>query len=118
MIIFHFANDSVLDTVTLSILILKRKEKVQRSKIHVPGITMNHLQEYHKQTKAQEKQKAKRRIIIIGSGIAAVSAAETLRRLNFDGAISIYSESAQLPYERRLLSKQLFLCFCLLMIFL
>ena len=108
MIIFHFANDSVLDTVTLSILILKGKEKVQRSKIHVPGITMNHLQEYHKQTKAQEKQKAKRRIIIIGSGIAAVSAAETLRRLNFDGAISIYSESAHLPYERRLLSKQLY----------
>ena len=47
------------------------------------------------------------RIVIIGAGIAAVSAAKTIRLLNKDIEIYIYGEEKFLPYKRIRLTKDL-----------
>ena len=49
------------------------------------------------------------RFLIIGGGIAAVAAAEEIRRLNATASIVMISEEAALPYYRPALSKELFL---------
>lgn len=49
-----------------------------------------------------------KRAVIIGGGIAAVSAAVALRRYHFKGSIDLYSEEAYYPYKRYLLSKALY----------
>ncbi|WP_058910127.1 3-phenylpropionate/cinnamic acid dioxygenase ferredoxin--NAD(+) reductase subunit [Entomohabitans teleogrylli] len=48
-------------------------------------------------------------IIIVGGGQAAAMAAATLRQLGFDGALSLLSDEAHLPYERPPLSKAMLL---------
>jgi len=45
------------------------------------------------------------RIIIIGGGLAAVSAAKTLRTEGFEGTVTVLSEEGQFPYDRPPLSK-------------
>src|SRR5246127_5064647 len=47
-----------------------------------------------------------KRIVIVGGGLAAARTAEQLRRLAFDGAITIVSDEVNLPYDRPPLSKQ------------
>ena len=49
------------------------------------------------------------RFVIVGGGIAAVAAAEEIRRLNATASIVMISEEASLPYYRPALSKELFL---------
>ncbi len=46
-------------------------------------------------------------IALLGGGLAAHSAAETLRKEGFDGRISLISSEALQPYDRTLLSKAL-----------
>ncbi|WP_425986777.1 NAD(P)/FAD-dependent oxidoreductase [Brevundimonas sp. TWP1-2-1b1] len=45
------------------------------------------------------------RVVIIGGGLAAVSAAKTLRTEGFEGALTMVSEEPCLPYDRPPLSK-------------
>jgi 3-phenylpropionate/trans-cinnamate dioxygenase ferredoxin reductase component len=49
---------------------------------------------------------AGQRHVIVGGGVAAASAAATLRANGFDGEVWIVSDDAALPYERPPLSKQ------------
>ncbi|WP_063066531.1 NAD(P)/FAD-dependent oxidoreductase [Nocardia violaceofusca] len=46
------------------------------------------------------------RFVIVGGGLAAAKLAESLRDNEFDGAITLIAEEAQLPYERPPLSKE------------
>ncbi|NKY45689.1 NAD(P)/FAD-dependent oxidoreductase [Nocardia cerradoensis] len=46
------------------------------------------------------------RFVIVGGGLAAAKLAESLRDNEFDGAITVIAEEAQLPYERPPLSKE------------
>ncbi len=46
------------------------------------------------------------RFVIVGGGLAAAKLAESLRDNDFDGAITLIGEEAQLPYERPPLSKE------------
>lgn len=54
---------------------------------------------------APDERKADERFVIIGSGIAAVSAAQELRRLNPRASVVMVSEETSLPYRRPALSK-------------
>jgi cation diffusion facilitator CzcD-associated flavoprotein CzcO len=45
-----------------------------------------------------------KKILVIGAGIAGLTAVETLRRLSFQGEISIISAEDELPYDRPPLS--------------
>lgn len=49
----------------------------------------------------------KRRVVIAGAGLAAVRAAEALRRKGFDGSVVIVGDEPHLPYDRPPLSKQI-----------
>ncbi|WP_027634496.1 NAD(P)/FAD-dependent oxidoreductase [Clostridium hydrogeniformans] len=49
----------------------------------------------------------KKNYLIIGSGVASISAAKAIRDADKDGNISIYGEEASLPYSRIKLSKNL-----------
>lgn len=44
-------------------------------------------------------------IVVVGAGIAAVTAADELRRLGFDGGIVLIGDEPELPYDRPPLSK-------------
>lgn len=46
------------------------------------------------------------RFVIVGGGLAAAKLAESLRDNDFDGAITLIGEEAQLPHERPPLSKE------------
>lgn len=46
-----------------------------------------------------------RSVVVVGGSIAAVTAAETLRREGFDGAITVVADEEHLPYSRVPLSK-------------
>jgi NADPH-dependent 2,4-dienoyl-CoA reductase/sulfur reductase-like enzyme len=46
-------------------------------------------------------------IVVVGGGLAAVAAVETLRHEGFDGAIRLVSDERELPYDRPPLSKSL-----------
>ncbi|WP_063000750.1 NAD(P)/FAD-dependent oxidoreductase [Nocardia mikamii] len=46
------------------------------------------------------------RFVIVGGGLAAAKLAESLRDNEFDGAVTLIGEEAQLPYERPPLSKE------------
>jgi 3-phenylpropionate/trans-cinnamate dioxygenase ferredoxin reductase subunit len=46
------------------------------------------------------------RIVIIGAGLAGMSAADTLRAQGFDGTITLVGDEAHLPYTKPPLSKQ------------
>lgn len=48
---------------------------------------------------------AQRRMVIVGGGVAAAKAAETLRAEGFPGPVLLVSEEAEVPYERPPLSK-------------
>lgn len=50
---------------------------------------------------------APRRVVIVGTGIAGITAAETLRSNGFDGYITVYGAEPELPYHRAALSKNL-----------
>lgn len=47
-----------------------------------------------------------RSVVIVGASLAGVSAARSLRKHGFDGAIRLVGEEAHLPYQRPPLSKQ------------
>ena len=47
----------------------------------------------------------KKRYVIIGAGIAGITTAETIRSLDQDGEIIIFSKEKELPYSRPMLSK-------------
>lgn len=47
------------------------------------------------------------RVVIVGGGVAAVRAAQTLRASGFSGALTMVAAEAHLPYDRPPLSKQL-----------
>jgi 3-phenylpropionate/trans-cinnamate dioxygenase ferredoxin reductase subunit len=47
-----------------------------------------------------------RSVVIVGASLAGVSAARSLRKHGFDGAITLVGEEAHLPYQRPPLSKQ------------
>lgn len=51
----------------------------------------------------------KRNYVIVGGGPSGVSAAETLRQSGYTGRITILSKEAELPYDRTILSKMLFM---------
>lgn len=51
----------------------------------------------------------KRNYVIIGGGPSGLSAAETLRQSGYTGRITILSKEADLPYDRTILSKMLFM---------
>lgn len=44
-------------------------------------------------------------IVVVGAGIAGVTCVETLRQLNYAGPIVLISKEAELPYDRKSLSK-------------
>jgi 3-phenylpropionate/trans-cinnamate dioxygenase ferredoxin reductase subunit len=46
-----------------------------------------------------------RRIVLVGAGLAAAKAAETLRSDGFDGALTMLGQEPVRPYERPALSK-------------
>src|SRR5258708_21417645 len=46
------------------------------------------------------------RIVIIGAGLAGMSAADTLRAQGFDGSVTLVGDEAHLPYTKPPLSKQ------------
>jgi NADPH-dependent 2,4-dienoyl-CoA reductase/sulfur reductase-like enzyme len=48
-----------------------------------------------------------RRIVVVGGGLAGHSAALTLRQSGYDGDITLFSDEADLPYDRPPLSKGL-----------
>jgi len=48
-----------------------------------------------------------RRIVVVGGGLAAHSAVLTLRQSGYDGDITLFSDEADLPYDRPPLSKDL-----------
>ena len=48
-----------------------------------------------------------KKIVIIGAGSAALSAAETLRKTGYKGYIYMVTKEADIPYDRTLLSKYL-----------
>src|SRR5664279_389758 len=45
------------------------------------------------------------RIVVIGAGLAAAKAIETLRDEGFDGSIALIGDEPEAPYERPALSK-------------
>ncbi|MGW4126014.1 NAD(P)/FAD-dependent oxidoreductase [Nocardia sp. NPDC004711] len=47
------------------------------------------------------------RVVVVGASSAGLTAVETLRRLGFDGAISLVGDESYLPYDRPPLSKQI-----------
>src|SRR4029450_9418452 len=47
-----------------------------------------------------------RSIVIVGASLAGFSAAKALRRLGFDGTITVVGDELHLPYQRPPLSKQ------------
>ncbi len=47
------------------------------------------------------------RVVIVGSGIAGITAAESLRAAGFTGAVTVIGEEPALPYRRTALSKDL-----------
>lgn len=47
-----------------------------------------------------------RSVVIVGASLAGLSAARSLRRLGFDGTITLVGDEAHLPYQRPPLSKQ------------
>ncbi|AZG48536.1 NAD(P)/FAD-dependent oxidoreductase [Gordonia insulae] len=47
-------------------------------------------------------------IVIVGTGIAGISAAERLRAEGYDGTITVLGDEPHLPYRRTVLSKDLF----------
>jgi len=47
-----------------------------------------------------------RSVVIVGASLAGVSAAKSLRRLGFDGSITLVGDEPHLPYQRPPLSKQ------------
>jgi len=49
-----------------------------------------------------------KKFVILGSGPAALSAIETLRRSNFKGEIIVITKEDELPYDRTVLSKNIF----------
>ena len=57
---------------------------------------------------AKMEETDKRVIVIIGGGPAGLSAAETLRQAGFTGKIKILSKERHLPYDRTVLSKNIF----------
>ena len=57
----------------------------------------------------EEQERTGERFVIIGGGIAAVSAAEEIRRLLHTASIIIISEEHALPYDRTALSRHLIL---------
>jgi 3-phenylpropionate/trans-cinnamate dioxygenase ferredoxin reductase subunit len=46
-------------------------------------------------------------IVVVGTGLAGVRSAETLRARGFDGRLTLVGEETHLPYERPALSKEL-----------
>ncbi|MCR8899338.1 FAD-dependent oxidoreductase [Gordonia sp. GONU] len=44
-------------------------------------------------------------VVIVGTGVAGITAAETLRANRFDGTITVFGEEPHLPYRRTALSK-------------
>ncbi|AFR49553.1 NAD(P)/FAD-dependent oxidoreductase [Gordonia sp. KTR9] len=46
-------------------------------------------------------------VVIVGTGVAGITAAETLRTNGFDGTITVFGEEPHLPYRRTALSKNL-----------
>ncbi|WP_030997608.1 NAD(P)/FAD-dependent oxidoreductase [Streptomyces sp. NRRL F-5630] len=50
--------------------------------------------------------RAPRRIVVVGASAAGLTAAETLRREGYDGALTLVGEERHLPYDRPPLSKQ------------
>ncbi|MGW9263005.1 NAD(P)/FAD-dependent oxidoreductase [Gordonia terrae] len=46
-------------------------------------------------------------VVIVGTGVAGITAAETLRGNGFDGTITVFGEEPHLPYRRTALSKNL-----------
>src|SRR5258708_33606002 len=48
-----------------------------------------------------------RRIVVVGGGLAGLTAARTLRREGFDGELIVVGDEHSLPYARPPLSKQL-----------
>lgn len=47
------------------------------------------------------------RVVVVGGSVAGVTAVETLRRLGFNGSVSLVGDELQLPYDRPPLSKQI-----------
>ena len=68
-------------------------------------ITLKAIHENNPQSSTQDS----RTFVIIGAGAAGMSAASTLRKSGFNGKIIILSNEQVLPYDRVLLSKNLFL---------
>ncbi|MDT0423860.1 NAD(P)/FAD-dependent oxidoreductase [Streptomyces evansiae] len=50
--------------------------------------------------------RAPRRIVVVGASAAGLTAAETLRREGYDGALTLLGKEPHLPYDRPPLSKQ------------
>ncbi|QKT07977.1 FAD-dependent oxidoreductase [Gordonia sp. X0973] len=48
-----------------------------------------------------------RRVVIVGGGIAGITAAESLRAAGFDGPVTLIGDEPHLPYRRTALSKDL-----------
>ena len=46
-------------------------------------------------------------VVIVGTGVAGITAAESLRSNGFDGTITVFGDEPQLPYRRTALSKNL-----------
>ncbi|MGW4125465.1 FAD-dependent oxidoreductase [Nocardia sp. NPDC004711] len=44
------------------------------------------------------------RVVVVGASVAGVAVVETLRRLGFDGLISLVSDETPSPYDRPPLS--------------
>lgn len=55
--------------------------------------------------KMSKKGDDARRFVIIGSGPAGLSCAETLRQSGFEGEIIMFGEEQYVPYDRTLLTK-------------
>ena len=46
-------------------------------------------------------------VVVVGSGLAGLRSAETLRAHGFEGRLTLVGEETHLPYERPALSKEL-----------